>query len=219
MSRIHALPTRHPHVTTALATATEHLATADERLAEVIGRIGPCGLRREPGGFGQVFRAILSQQLSGKAAATIRGRIVAACGGRVTPEHVLALPDRAFAEAGVSRPKARYLRALAETVRDDPRFFERLPRLSDEAAIERLTSLLGVGQWTAEMYLIFSLGRLDVLPLGDVSILAAAAELHGIRRSRILKRLPRLSEPWRPYRSVAVWYLYAHLDTRRAQAR
>lgn len=219
MSRIHALPTRHPHVGATLATATEHLATADERLAEVIGRIGPCGLRREPGGFGQVFRAILSQQLSGKAAATIRGRIVAACGGRVTPEHVLALPDRAFAEAGVSRPKARYLRALAETVRDDPRFFERLPKLSDEAAIERLTSLLGVGEWTAEMYLIFSLGRLDILPLGDVSILAAAAELHGIRRSRILKRLPRLAEPWRPYRSVAVWYLYAHLDTRRAQAR
>jgi DNA-3-methyladenine glycosylase II len=217
VSRIHALPTRHPHRTAKLSAATEHLATADERLAEVIGRIGPCGLRREPGGFGQVFRAILSQQLSGKAAATIRGRIVAACGGRVTPEHVLALPDRAFAEAGVSRPKARYLRALAETVRDDPRFFERLPKLSDEAAIERLTSLLGVGQWTAEMYLIFSLGRLDVLPLGDVSILAAAAELHGVRRSRILKRLPRLAEPWRPYRSVAVWYLYAHLDRRRAQ--
>ena len=215
MPRIHALPTRHSHRADTLAAATQHLSTADERMAELIGRIGPCGLKREPGGFAQVFREILSQQLSGKAAATIRGRILAACGGRATPERVLALPDRAFAEAGVSRPKTRYLRALAETVRDDPRFFERLPKLSDEAAMERLTSLLGIGRWTAEMYLIFSLGRLDVLPLGDVSILAASAELHGIARSRILRRLPRLAEAWRPYRSVAVWYLYAHLDSKR----
>ena len=131
----------------------------------------------------------------------------------MTPARVLTLPDRAFADAGVSRPKARYLRALAETVRDDPRFFDRLPRLADEAAIERLSSLLGVGRWTAEMYLIFCLGRLDVLPLGDVSIHAAASKLHGIRRSRMPKRLLRLAEPWRPYRSVACWYLYAHLDS------
>ena len=217
MPRIHALPKRDPHISAALNAATGHLAASDERMAELIGRIGPCGLRREPGGFRQVFRAILSQQLSGKAAATIRGRIIAACEGKVTPERVLALPDRAFREAGVSRPKARYLRALAETVRDDPRFFDRLPKLSDEAAMERLTSLLGVGQWTAEMYLIFTLGRLDVLPLGDVSILSASAELHGVRRSRILRRLPRLAEPWRPYRSVAVWYLYAHLDSKRGR--
>lgn len=215
MPRIHALPTRHRHRADTLAAAMQHLSTGDDRMAELIERIGPCGLKRESGGFARVFRAILSQQLSGKAAATIRGRILGACGGQATPERVLALPDRAFAESGVSRPKARYLRALAETVRDDPRFFERLPKLSDEAAMERLTSLLGVGRWTAEMYLIFTLGRLDVLPLGDVSILSASAELHGIARSRILRRLPRIAEPWRPYRSVAVWYLYAHLDSRR----
>ncbi|HMK67732.1 MAG TPA: DNA-3-methyladenine glycosylase 2 family protein [Stellaceae bacterium] len=213
MPRIHKLPARHPHRAKALSEAAQHLAAADERMSELIRRIGPCDLRREGSGFAQVFRAILSQQLSGKAASTIRGRIVTACGGRVTPEAVLALPDSAFREAGVSRPKTRYLRALAETVRSDPRFFERLRKLSDEAALERLTSLLGVGRWTAEMYLIFSLGRLDVLPLGDVSILSASANLHGIPRSRILRRLPRIAESWRPYRSVAVWYLYAHLDS------
>src|SRR5262249_61028558 len=122
-------------------------------------------------------------------------RIGAACGDVVTPERVLALKDRDFAEAGVSRPKARYLRGLAEIARDDPRFFDRLPRLSDEAAIERLTSILGVGRWTADMYLIFCLGRLDVLPLGDISIHSAAADVHGLRRRVLPQRLGRVPQP------------------------
>jgi DNA-3-methyladenine glycosylase II len=215
---IHALPARDAHAVRRLIEAVAHLSAADARLAEVIGRIGPCGLRRRPGGFPRVFRSILGQQLSTKAAATIHGRIVAACGDAVTPERVLALPAKAFADAGVSRPKARYLRRLAEIARDDPRFFDRLPRLSDEAATERLTSILGVGRWTAEMYLIFCLGRLDVLPLGDVSIHNSVADVHGLRRRVLPKRLTRLAKPWRPYRSVAVWYLYEHLDTSRAGA-
>jgi DNA-3-methyladenine glycosylase II len=218
MPAIHALPARDPHAAEKLVQAARHLSGADRHLAEVIAHIGPCGLRRQPGGFRRLFRSILGQQLSVKAAATIHGRIVSACGDAVTPERVLELPDRAFAEAGVSRPKARYLRALAETARGDPQFLDRLPRLSDAAAIERLTSLLGVGQWTAEMYLIFCLGRLDVLPLGDVSIHAATSAVHGVRRSSVIKRLPRLAEPWRPYRSVAIWYLYEHLDASRAGA-
>ena len=218
MSDIYALPAREAHAAERLAEAVAHLSAADPRLAEVIARIGPCGLRRHPGGFPRLFRAILGQQLSIKAAATIHGRMVAACGDAVTPERVLALPARAFADAGVSRPKARYLRGLAELARGDPRFFERLPRLSDEAAIDRLTSILGIGRWTAEMYLIFCLGRLDVLPLGDVSIHNAAAGVHGLRRRVLPKRLTRLAKPWRPYRSVAVWYLYEHLDTNRAGA-
>ncbi len=215
MPEIHALPVRHEVAAAKLAEASAHLAAADLRLGAVIGRIGPCGLRRRAGGFRRLFRSILGQQLSIKAAATIHGRIVAACGDAVTPERILELPDRTFAEAGVSRQKSRYLRALAEVARDDPRFFDRLPRLSDDAAIERLTSIFGVGRWTAEMYLIFCLGRLDVLPLGDVSIHAAAADLHGLRRRMLPKRLERLAKPWRPYRSVAVWYLYEHLDAKR----
>ena len=218
MSEIHALPARDAHAAERLAEAVIHLSGADPRLADVIERIGPCGLRRRAGGFPRLFRSILGQQLSIKAAQTIHGRIVAACSDAVTPERVLALPDKAFADAGVSRQKARYLRGLAEIAREDPRFFDRLPRLSDEAAIERLTSILGVGRWTAEMYLIFCLGRLDVLPLGDVSIHAAAADVHGLRRRLLPKRLMRLAKPWRPYRSVAVWYLYEHLDTNRAGA-
>lgn len=216
--RIHALPARDAHAAERLMKAVAHLSSVDARLAEVIGRIGPCGLRRRTGGFPRLFRSILGQQLSTKAAATIHGRIVAACGDTVTPERVLALPAKAFVAAGVSRQKARYLRGLAEIARDDPRFFDRLPRLSDGAAIERLTSILGVGRWTADMYLIFCLGRLDVLPLGDISIHSAAADVHGLRRRVLPKRLTRLAKPWQPYRSVAVWYLYQHLDTNRAGA-
>jgi len=212
---VHALSIRDPDARMTLAAAASHLAAADARMAAVIDQIGPCALRRRPGGFPALFRSILGQQLSVKAAATIRGRIVDACGGEVMPERVLALPDRAFRKAGVSRPKMRYLRTLAEVTASDPRFFERLPRLGDEAAIERLTAITGIGRWTAEMYLIFNLGRLDVLPLGDVSIHAAAADVHGVRRTSVPRRLPRLAEPWRPFRSVACWYLYAHLDKRR----
>lgn len=211
------LPVREAHAVDMLSEAAAHLSAADLRLADLIRRLGPCGLRRRPGGFAAICRAILGQQLSGRAAATIRGRVVAACAGEPIPERILALSDGTLRAAGVSAPKARYLRALAETARDDPRFFDRLARLADEVAIERLTSLIGVGRWTAEMYLIFSLGRLDVLPLGDVSIHAAAAELHGLRRRTMPKRLPILAEPWRPYRSVACWYLYAHLDSRRGR--
>jgi DNA-3-methyladenine glycosylase II len=218
MADIHALPARDAHAAARLAEAVAHLSDSDARLAEVIGRIGACGLRRRPGGFPRLFRSILGQQLSIKAAQTIHGRIVAACGEAVTPERVLALPEKAFAAAGVSQQKARYLRGLAELARDDPRFFDRLPRLSDEAAIERLTAILGVGRWTADMYLIFCLGRLDVLPLGDVSIHSAAADVHGLRRRVLPKRLTRLAKPWRPYRSVAVWYLYENLDANRAGA-
>jgi DNA-3-methyladenine glycosylase II len=218
MGDIHALPARDAHAAERLVAAAAHLSAADQRLADVILRIGPCGLRRRSGGFPRLFRSILGQQLSIKAAATIHGRIVAACGETVTPRRVLTLPDKAFGDAGVSRQKARFLRGLAEIARDDPRFFDRLPRLSDEAATERLTSILGVGRWTAEMYLIFCLGRLDVLPLGDVSIHSAAADVHGLRRRVLPKRLMRLAKPWRPYRSVAVWYLYEHLDANRAGA-
>ena len=216
MTSIRALPARESHANRILEEACAHLSLADPRLADLIERIGPCGYRRRPGGFGAIYYAILAQQLSTKATATIRGRLVAACGGVITPERLLELPANAFASAGVSRPKARYLRALAETVRDDPRYFDRLSRFNDEAVVERLTSLLGVGRWTAEMYLIFSLGQLDVLPLGDISIIAAASEVLGMRRATAVKRLPKLARPWQPYRSVAVWYLYAHLDSRRS---
>lgn len=207
-----ALPQDEADARALLASARRRLTRRDARLAAVIKTHGPCAYRLRPRGFATLFHAILRQQLSGKAAATIAGRIVAACGGTIEPALVAALDDAAFAAAGVSRQKRDYLRGLAAAALAAPALFAELEQLPDEAAIEALTAIKGVGRWTAEMYLMFSLGRLDVLPLGDLSIRAAIADIYGVPRAAPAKRLLRLAEAWRPYRSIACWYFYAHLD-------
>jgi DNA-3-methyladenine glycosylase II len=212
-----ALPQDEAEAGALLQQARRRLMRCDRRLARVIKALGPCGYVRRPGGFATLFHAILRQQLSGKAAATIAARVEAFC-GNITPERVAALDDAAFAAAGVSRQKRDYLRGLAAAALAAPGLFTGLEQLSDEAAIEALTALKGIGRWTADMYLMFSLGRLDVLPLGDVSIRAAIAEIYDIPREVPAGRLIALAEPWRPFRSVACWYFYAHLDRARAAA-
>ena len=212
-----ALPQDEAEARALLQQARRRLMRGDPRLARVMKALGPCGYVRRPGGFATLFQAILRQQLSGKAAATIAARLEALC-GNITPEGVAALDDAAFAAAGVSRQKRDYLRGLAAAVLAAPGLFTGLEQLSDEAAIEALTALKGIGRWTADMYLMFSLGRLDVLPLGDVSIRAAIAEIYGIPREAKAAKLITLAEPWRPFRSVACWYFYAHLDRARAAA-
>jgi DNA-3-methyladenine glycosylase II len=200
-----------------LEQARRRLMRRDRRLAVVIKALGPCGYGRRPGGFATLFHAILRQQLSGKAAATIAARLGTLCGS-VTPERVAALDDASFAAAGVSRQKREYLRGLAAAALAAPGLFAELETLSDEAAVDALTAVKGIGRWTAEMYLMFSLGRLDVLPLGDVSIRAAIADIYGIPREAKAAKLVQLAEAWRPFRSVACWYFYAHLDRARARA-
>jgi len=202
-----------------LARARRRLMREDRRLAEVIKAVGPCVYGRRPAGFPTLFHSILRQQLSGKAAATIAGRLIQACGGEITPEAVTALHDAGFAACGVSRQKRDYLRGLAAAAVASPTLFTALEELHDEAAIEALTAVKGIGRWTAEMYLMFSLGRLDVLPLGDVSIRAAIADIYGISRDATAARLTKLAESWRPYRSVACWYFYAHLDAAKQRAK
>jgi DNA-3-methyladenine glycosylase II len=211
-----ALPMVEAEAVELLARARRQLMRQDPRLAEVIKSLGPCLYTLRPGGFPTLFHAILRQQLSGKAAATIAGRVLQACGGTVLPEAVAAIDDAGFAACGVSRQKRDYLRGLAGAVLASPALFAALDELPDEAAIEALTAIKGIGRWTAEMYLMFSLGRLDVLPLGDVSIRAAIAQIYGISRrvsaARMTKRMTKLGESWRPYRSIACWYFYAYLD-------
>lgn len=207
-----ALPHEEAEAILLLARARRRLMRGDRRLAEVIKAVGPCTYGRRPGGFPSLFHAILRQQLSGKAAATIAGRMLRACGGAIAPEAVVALDNAAFAACGVSRQKRDYLRGLADAALAAPALFAALEQLPDEAAIEALTAIKGIGRWTAEMYLMFSLGRLDVLPLGDVSIRAAIADVYGVSREAPAAKLTRLAEAWRPYRSIACWYFYAHLD-------
>jgi DNA-3-methyladenine glycosylase II len=209
---IAALPRDATEAQALLARARRQLMRRDPRLGAVMKAIGPCAYSLRPGGFPTLFHSILRQQLSGKAAATIAGRLLAACGGAIAPEAVAALDDAGFATAGVSRQKRDYLRGLAAAAAAAPLLFAELERLSDEAVIETLTAVKGIGRWTAEMYLMFSLGRLDVLPLGDLSIRAAIADIYGIPRQAPPAKLTNLAEDWRPFRSIACWYFYAHLD-------
>jgi len=211
-SAILALPHDDDAAVALLAETVRHLAGADHRLATVLASLGPCGLRRRPPGFPTLLQAIVRQQLSRQAAATIGGRLAAACGGEVSPAAIAELPDAAFAAAGLSRAKRDALRALAATITANPDWLTEVALLPDEDAIAALCTIKGIGRWTAEMYVMFSLGRLDVLPVGDAAIRAAITALYGSRRARTPAALLRIAEPWRPYRSVACWYLYAHLD-------
>src|SRR6185312_12839390 len=199
---ITALPPEEDAAAALLASAARRLARRDAKLGAVVRRAGPCRLRRQPGGFPRLFQAILRQQLAAKAAETITGRLLTALGGTALAELVATLDDAAFAAAGVSRQKREYLRGLAAASLAEPALYDRLEHLPDEAVIAALTAIKGIGRWTADMYLIFVLGRLDVLPLGDLSIRAAMTALHGLRRETKPKRLMALAEAWRPYRSV-----------------
>ncbi len=207
-----ALPEEEDAAAALLGQAVRRLARQDRRLAAVVKAVGPCRLRRAPGGFPRLFHSILRQQLSGKAAATSAARVSAACGGVVAAETVAALDDAAFARAGVSRQKRDYRRSLAAMALTTPILFAQLEALSDEAVVAALTTLKGIGRWTADMYLMFVLGRLDVLPLGDLSIRAAMTELYKLPSGARPAEFAALAEVWRPYRSIASWYLYAHLD-------
>lgn len=188
----------------------------DPRLGAVIKRVGPCGLSaarsREP--FAALVRAIMSQQLSGKAADTIHGRVVALAGGveQLTPARMLALDRDALRAAGVSRPKISYLRDLAERVSDGRLDLPALEHQPDEDVVIAITSVKGLGRWSAEMFLMFRLNRPDVFPVGDLGIVKGVQKLFGMKRRPAPRTMVRLAEPWRPYRSVAAWYLWRILE-------
>lgn len=159
--------------------------------------------------FHALASAIIHQQLAGKAARTIHDR-VAALGGNAFPDQtaLLALPDEALRGAGLSRGKLAALRDLATKTRDGTLDLSRVARSSDEEAIENLTQVRGIGQWTAQMFLLFRLGRLDVFAPGDLGLQEGARILDGRRARPSPKQLARRAEAWRPLRSVASWYLW-----------
>jgi DNA-3-methyladenine glycosylase II len=192
------------------AAAARVLAASDPVIARLVEKAGPPRLSRASDShFATLVRAIVYQQLAGAAAAAIHGRLVAALGGEVEPEALLALDDDALRAAGLSRNKAASLRDLAAKVLDGTVILtpRGLARESDEEVIERLSAVRGIGRWTAEMFLIFQLRRLDVWPTGDL----------GVRRGYGLawqvpmptaRELEPLGDPYRPYRSVVAWYCW-----------
>jgi len=177
-------------------------------------RTGPCPFRVHRGGSGFAYltRAILAQQISGAAARSIGRRLRDRFGAPLLPEHFLSASDEELRGLGLSRQKASYLRDLAEKTRAGLPF-GRLSRLSDERVIEELTVVKGIGRWTAEMYLMFRLGRPDVLPVDDLGIQAAMQKVYRMRSRPGADRMRRVAAPWRPYRTVACWYLWQSLDT------
>jgi DNA-3-methyladenine glycosylase II len=162
--------------------------------------------------FPALVRTITAQQISTRAAATIHGRLVAAMHGRVTPEALLALSDDQFRAAGLSRQKIGYLRDLALKVQSGELPIATLHELDDEAVIEAIVKVKGLGRWSAEMFLMFRLLRPDVLPVGDLGIVTAIQRLYRLRGKPKPARIIKIGEAWRPYRTVACWYLWRSLE-------
>ncbi len=195
--------------------ARRHLMRDDPKLAELVKAFGPCGLEttKRPDRFGMTVRSIVSQQLSVKAADTIHGRLLEAIRAeRATPSAILALEQDRLRACGLSWAKVASVRDLATKVTDGSLALESLDALDDAAVIDALTAVRGIGQWSAEMFLIFRLGRPDILPVGDVGIQRAMRRLYGLRKHPSPARMTALARPWRPYRSIACWYLWRSLD-------
>jgi DNA-3-methyladenine glycosylase II len=197
------------------ARARRLLLRRDPVLAALIRRHGPCGLAAalRADHFSALVRAIVGQQLSTKAATTIHRRLIELLGGNTaTPEGISALTDLQLRSVGLSRQKTAYLRDLCEKVAGGEVRLDALARMSDDDVIAELTKIKGVGRWTAEMFLMFRLHRPDVLPVGDLGIVNAVKNVYRLRKKPTADRLVKIGEPWRPYRSVACWYLWRSLD-------
>ena len=196
------------------AKARRLLARRDPILRDLMRAHGPCRLaeRQHTDPFKALIRAIVGQQLSTKAAATIFARFEALFDGFPSPAQVTAMPDERLRSVGLSGQKAGYLRDLCRRIEDGALPIAALDRMDDESVVETLTQVKGIGRWTAEMFLIFRLERPDILPVGDLGIVKAVQRAYKLRKAPTPDRLTRIGEAWRPYRSVACWYLWASLN-------
>ena len=202
-------------------SAIAHLKSVDPVLGAIIDRVGPCRLepRRTGTHYDALVRSIVFQQLSGKAAGTIHRRFCEIYPGkRPRAEHVLTTKDDALRAAGLSRQKIGYLRDLSARVADRSLPLAHLGRLSDDAIIEHLVQVKGIGRWTVQMFLMFRLGRPDVLPELDLGVQTAIQRAYGLKQRPTPKDVLRIGEKWRPHASIASWYLWRSLENGDGQA-
>jgi DNA-3-methyladenine glycosylase II len=202
-----------PKVVAALRSADPVM----ERLVDDHGALVRKDLKNDRPGdaYGALLRSIVGQQLSTKAASTIYGRMLDLFGGHApTPKQLLAVDPDKIRAAGLSRPKISYLRDLAVHVEKGELELEHLDELPDEEVIEQLTAVKGIGEWSAHMFLMFHLGRPDILPVGDQGIRRAVQVQYGLRKVPDPKRLEKIARPWRPYRTLACLYLWSSLDNK-----
>jgi DNA-3-methyladenine glycosylase II len=201
-------------MTTDYTRARRHLSRRDPVIRDLMRTHGKCGLADAQHGdpFGALMKAIVSQQLSTKAAHTIFTRLVALFDGVPTPRALAALTDAQLRGVGLSGQKLRYMRDLAGKVQDGSLPLHALDAMTDDDVIVALTQVKGIGRWTAEMFLMFRLHRPDVLPVDDLGIVKAVQKAYGLRKTPSADRLNKIGEAWRPYRSVACWYLWRSLS-------
>jgi DNA-3-methyladenine glycosylase II len=214
--------------------AVAHLKKSDPVIRAIIERIGPCRMQFGPAEFHSLAEAIVYQQLNGKAAETIFKRFAALAGEPLTPAGILKLGDEQLRAAGLSKQKSSYLKDLAAKTSSGELNFAGLPELSDEEVVTHLTQVKGIGVWTAQMFLMFSLKRENVFPTGDFGVRMAIYKHYlDVQRTKAAKKaatakkgrkrkiklptpeqMEKIAKRWEPYRSVACWYLWKSLDTK-----
>ena len=194
--------------------AINHLKKSDPVMSAIIERVGPFRMEFGSPEFSSLAETIVYQQLNGKAAETIFERFAALAGEPLTPEGILKLNDAQLRSVGLSKQKSAYLRDLSVKTRDGLLDFGKLPDLPDEEVVKHLTQVKGIGVWTAQMFLMFTLKRPDVLPTGDYGVQAAIKKHYRKRKWPRPKDMEKIARPWAPYRSVACWYLWKSLDVK-----
>jgi DNA-3-methyladenine glycosylase II len=190
----------------------DHLRQLDPRWASIIEVVGPCRLEVRPDRFGTLVRAIIGQQISSKAASTVDKKLRDLAGEPHAPEPLISIGEEGLRSVGLSGVKARYVLNLSHAVRDGSVPLDELHAWEDEAIIAALTSIKGIGNWTAEMFLIFALGRPDVLSPGDLGIRVGLQTFYQLEEQPKPSECLALAEAWRPFRTVAMWYLWRQFD-------
>lgn len=198
--------------TMAMRKAVAHLKKSDPVLRAIIEHLGPCRMEFGPPEFHSLAEAIVYQQLNGKAAVTIFKRFAALAGEPLTPAGILKLTDEQMRSVGLSKQKSAYLKDLAVKTNEGLLDFVKLPALSDEEVIKHLTQVKGIGVWTAQMFLMFTLKRENILPTGDYGVQAAIMKHYKKRKLPKPHVMEKIAKSWEPYRSVACWYLWRSLD-------
>ena len=194
--------------------AINHLKKVDPVMRAVIESLGPCKIDYGEPSFASLSETIVYQQLHGKAAATIFRRFLDLAGRPLTPQRVMRLTDEQMRSAGLSKQKLSYLRSLAQLTHSGTLNFEQLPAMSNEDVIAHLTQVKGIGTWTAQIFLMFTLQRADILPTGDLGIQMAMQKLYRKRKLPKPKEMEKIAKVWSPYRTYACWYLWKSVDTK-----
>jgi len=198
-----------------LRAAEVYLAKADKKLAPIIKSSGPCRLKPHKDHYGELVGSIVGQQLSAKAGGTIWRRVLALFDDKMpTPEQLLKIDGQKLRDAGCSWPKVGYMKDLAQHIIDGRLDLNHVSTMPNDQLIEQLTAVKGIGEWSAHMFMMFGLGRLDILPVGDLGIRKAIQKLYGLRALPDPAKIITIANKnkWHPYESVACWYLWQSLD-------